>query len=223
MNGWLDGRNNQDGNNKRRKASVRILLPERQKPNKTVESPVRMSIEGHYAEDGEKIININQIAGTEKLRSLITAAKRKLDVYLLETGNGPNDEEGIQNLPGFNFVDLNTHPPFIDLLSRPGVALLALGSFGGANGKTHDSHTGRTISNFLVDPSPYSLCFIDILMVYVKKVKDFNRKLFTNKSLTKLPSYKELKEAMRSVVVEALKIRHLDANGIPKRDTAPLC
>ena len=77
-----------------------------------------------------------------KLKKLFSDLKEKTLSYMADNGHGPEDENSVQKLNGFNYIDFDHAQDLMDFLfpCENGTSLLALGSYGAACGNT------RTIS-----------------------------------------------------------------------------
>jgi hypothetical protein len=148
-----------------------------------------------------------------KLKKLFSDLKEKTLSYMADNGHGPEDENSVQKLDGFNYVDFDHAQDLMDFLypHESGTSLLALGSYGGAYGKTRTSYTGTVIERALTNAPHFDLLFLDILNVYVDVVLEFQEAkggvLFKSTKCMKKQMFAVLQDAIAKVLVEICQLR----------------
>jgi hypothetical protein len=150
----------------------------------------------------------------KELRKMLSAMERATKSYMADCGHGP-DDLNVQMLSGFRYTDLH-RTSSSDLMNfifprEPGTSLLALGSYGAANGKTLTSYTGRVIERALAGAASFGLLFLDILNISVDVVENFKgtngNRMFKSKKCMKHPSFRTLQDTIQKVTAEVCRLR----------------
>ncbi len=145
---------------------------------------------------------------------MLSAMERATKSYMADCGHGP-DDLNVQMLSGFRYTDLH-RTSSSDLMNfifprEPGTSLLALGSYGAANGKTLTSYTGRVIERALAGAASFGLLFLDILNISVDVVENFKgtngNRMFKSKKCMKHPSFRTLQDTIQKVTAEVCRLR----------------